>query len=225
MSIRTKITPNGNLLITADNAARRDLAEAFASGGYYQMEMVVNEDIELTFIPPEAIGALTDAPIIGEAVINDDGDYEGFGNVWWYPDYQVSDPWEELRRRGRVIFTLAPADDPAPRPMDAVSARVIAEMAKPRQEYRQNVRTVVSALIAGIKGRSMAAFVRSALLVAVVTSAAVERTNFQLDIGKCSVLVSERDDDTFYARIWPDKALHGPFRSIRAAVDYLGKDC
>lgn len=173
MTIRTKITPNGNLLITADNESRRELAEACAVGGYLRCEDHVAEYglAEYMLVPPEAIGALTDAPIIGEAVINDNGDYEVFGGVWWFPAYEAVDPWEQLRRKGRVVFTLAsdilPETQACPvMPLDAVAARVVAEMAAPRQECRRNVREAVSALIAGITGRSMVAFCRVTVVAA-----------------------------------------------------------
>jgi hypothetical protein len=53
-----------------------------------------------------------------------------------------------------------PASATAPRkPLDSVAARVVAEMAGPRQERHRNVRETVAALIAAIRGRSMAAFV------------------------------------------------------------------
>jgi len=114
-----KILANGNLLITASGAERSCLAAAYRDRDYYQAEMLVSEAFHeiLVFIRPENIGALTDAPIL-----TDDADYsdeamlaggpvpaEG-ANVWWFPDYAVCDPWEELKNRGRVVFTKAESE-------------------------------------------------------------------------------------------------------------------
>ena len=53
----------------------------------------------------EHIGALTSSPIIVKDLdIDDNGDFENVGKTWWYPDYQVSDPVEELLKHGYVIF-------------------------------------------------------------------------------------------------------------------------
>lgn len=109
--IRATRNTADNLVITADNESRHDLAEAYFAGGYARAEDYAVHDVcdnsDLMFIPPNAIGALTEAPIIGEAVVNDSGEYEVFGSIWWYPDYQVVDPWEQLKNKGRVVFTKA----------------------------------------------------------------------------------------------------------------------
>jgi hypothetical protein len=109
--IRTTRNAAGNLVITADNEGRRDLAEAYAAGGYDRAEMEVAESIvpnsELMFIPPEQVGALTGSPILGEAAWTDDGGMDVYGAVFWFPDYMVRDPWEELKNKGRVVFINA----------------------------------------------------------------------------------------------------------------------
>lgn len=64
------------------------------------------------WLAPEDIGALTDAPILSNCTsIEDDGTRvlhgEGCGGscgVFWFPDYQVTDPLEVLRDTGRVFF-------------------------------------------------------------------------------------------------------------------------
>lgn len=114
------ILPNGDLRITADNATRAGLAEAYRSGGYYEAESLMLEfmrngwnEMPLDIIPPENIGALTDAPILAEAEYPDDGGgpvpYPE-SPVWWFPDYCIIDPWEELKNKGRVIFDRAPME-------------------------------------------------------------------------------------------------------------------
>jgi hypothetical protein len=35
----------------------------------------------------------------------------GADHVWWFPDYMVLDPWEELARDGFVTFARAQADE------------------------------------------------------------------------------------------------------------------
>lgn len=113
-----RILPNGDLLLTADNAIRSGLAEAYRSGGYPEAESLVLEmlrngccQMHLDLIPPENIGALTDAPIVAEADYPDDGSgpvpYPD-SPVWWYPDYAIIDPWEQLKNKGRVVLTRAP---------------------------------------------------------------------------------------------------------------------
>ena len=58
-------------------------------------------------IAPEEIGALTDAPKLGWDVgYADDGQielHEG-SKVWWYPNYQVTDPMKELMDDREVLF-------------------------------------------------------------------------------------------------------------------------
>jgi len=107
-----KVLPNGNLLITAGNLARQGLADAYRDGGYAAAECFVGEYILPecgAFIPPENIGALTDSPIVClDADYPDDGigpiPHDGIP-VYWFPNYQVVDPWELLKNTGRVIFT------------------------------------------------------------------------------------------------------------------------
>ena len=118
--MRHVVQSDGSLLILADNADRSELADRYRSGGYPAAESAVAEMLHerLTFIPPENIGALTDAPIL-----TDDPDWSdetaAAGNipavhseslVWWYPNYMVSDPWESLRNHGRVVFSAAPKE-------------------------------------------------------------------------------------------------------------------
>ncbi|PAL23580.1 hypothetical protein [Sphingopyxis sp. GW247-27LB] len=109
--IAARITDAG-LLFTASNAGRADLASAAADGGYYRAESEVCENIGgngLEPVPPEMLG-LTDMPAFScgltwDAEENRAWDGEGCP-IWGFPDYQIRDPWAELRRRGRVIFPI-----------------------------------------------------------------------------------------------------------------------
>lgn len=107
--IQAKILKNGTLKITADNQGRADLKEAWNELEYYPTEDFITEELRLQsfeFVRPEWVGALTDSPIITDELgIADDGTADYMGDVWWYPNYMITDPWEELKNKGRVIFT------------------------------------------------------------------------------------------------------------------------
>lgn len=63
-------------------------------------------------VAPEAIGALTSAPIFtDELALADDGSVEHVGNIWWYPNYQVSHFAEVLLRDKEVFFHAAPENN------------------------------------------------------------------------------------------------------------------
>lgn len=104
--LNTYRTPGG-LKITAGNEARRELAEA---DGYWARESLVAEWLHeaFEFLRPEEIGALTDAPILGDCdtIERDEmGELTATGGpVWFFADYALLDPWEELKNRGRVTF-------------------------------------------------------------------------------------------------------------------------
>lgn len=60
-------------------------------------------------ISPEKIQALTEAPIIGHNIgWDDNGEVELYedSKIYWYPNYQMWDPWEELLKEGEVFFNL-----------------------------------------------------------------------------------------------------------------------
>lgn len=117
MTIRARIKGN-DLIITADNESRADLADAYRDrsnyGGCIKAEMLVGEGLheKWEFILPESVGALTDAPILCDC---DGLDYPDDGyltvredaTVAWFPNYMVTDPWVSLRNTGRVTFTIA----------------------------------------------------------------------------------------------------------------------
>lgn len=63
-------------------------------------------------VAAEWIGALTNGPILADQLdppVVPDG-----ANVWWFPNYQISDPLEVLLELGRVVFTKAPTMPEAP---------------------------------------------------------------------------------------------------------------
>lgn len=67
------------------------------------------------WIPPESIGALTDAPIISpNAYMTDDGEivFDGEPVLYWHERYQVEDPVAEWANGSSVAFDLARSDNP-----------------------------------------------------------------------------------------------------------------
>lgn len=113
MAMKTQILPSGDLLLTADNKSRSDLAY-WRRAGYQQAESAVADELRdnYEFVQPETIGALTSAPILCAAY---DMDYPDHGEpapiddakIYWFEPYQLIDPWEQLSRRGRVTFNAA----------------------------------------------------------------------------------------------------------------------
>jgi len=60
-----------------------------------------------SFVRPEDVGALTDAPIISEDVDTDDqGNVRNVGTVYWYPEYDVRDPVAQLLENGYIEFVI-----------------------------------------------------------------------------------------------------------------------
>ena len=74
------------------NAALYALLEDHLCGGW---EMV----------PPEDIGALTAAPILSDEMVRDDeGRVTEAGRVYWFPDYQVRDEIDDIRKDLVLLF-------------------------------------------------------------------------------------------------------------------------
>lgn len=101
--IRAEVQADGRLKITADNEGRKELAWCYVypDKGYQAAENEVAERLAengFLFCDPSNFGALTDSPIIA------DGQPDYAENIWWYPNYQITDPWQELKDRGRVFF-------------------------------------------------------------------------------------------------------------------------
>ena len=61
-----------------------------------------------SFVRPEDIGALTEAPILTEEIETDDqGHVQWVGSVYWFPQYDVLDPVAKLLENGYVDFVRA----------------------------------------------------------------------------------------------------------------------
>jgi hypothetical protein len=112
--INCKVQANGDLLVTADNEARNyirehiergywttfyELFEPFFTNGSYEPFDAGNAD---PFV------GLTSAPCIAEAICHpDEGPRKVDGRLWWFPNYMVCDPLDELKNKGRTVFALA----------------------------------------------------------------------------------------------------------------------
>ncbi len=80
-------------------------------------------------VSPEDIGALTEAPILGDDVNYDDhGNLEGTGNIYWYPNYQIRSYFEDLIEEGETFFERAADESPSyNEEMDKESSKKTAE--------------------------------------------------------------------------------------------------
>jgi hypothetical protein len=98
----------GNLVICCDRAMRRELKSL---GEEIQRDKHMCDIFEplvcngLSWVDPADIGALTDAPILSDDVIDDDGNYPDDARFFWFGDYQIRSPLTDLLRYGKVVFT------------------------------------------------------------------------------------------------------------------------
>lgn len=113
-----------------------------------------------SFLRPEDVGALTDAPILSEEVDTDEqGEVRSVGIVYWYPQYQVHDPVAQLLQEGYVEFAVssdgrkATAADPDIPPEDRKYAVSLLQLARqergdlPEGDQQSVAYVVLSALI------------------------------------------------------------------------------
>lgn len=109
--MRYSITKHGDLEITVTrderNHLKADKDDANFLSDAYMTDFfeVMTANSELEWIAPEAIGALTDAPILG--VVRYDGNGGEVYKVWWYPNYMVRSPVQDLLEDGVCIFQKA----------------------------------------------------------------------------------------------------------------------
>ncbi len=101
--------PNGNLRIVLLEDQRASVEEIAASEISADSKLAQVIEWQLgngwSFVRPEDIGALTEAPILTEEIDTDDqGNVLSVGTVYWYPQYDVSDPVAKLLENGYVDF-------------------------------------------------------------------------------------------------------------------------
>src|SRR5260221_678367 len=100
---------NGNLRIKLLEEARADVQEMASKELDADSKLAQVIEWQLangwSFVRPEDVGALTDAPIITEDIDTDDqGNVRNVGTVYWYPQYDVRDPVTQLLENGYVEF-------------------------------------------------------------------------------------------------------------------------
>jgi hypothetical protein len=100
---------NGNVRIVLLQEAKDDVQEIASQE--VDADSKLSETIEWqlcngwSLVRPEEIGALTDAPILSEEIEHDDqGNVLKVGMVYWYPQYEVLDPVEQLLENGYIEF-------------------------------------------------------------------------------------------------------------------------
>lgn len=116
MTLTAKILPNGDLLTTADNETRNEIAEFMSSG---RNRWTILADIfepyscNGSFTPFDASDGnpfvgLTSAPCVAECLnYEDSGDRTIDGRFWYSPDYCLINELEQLKNRGRFVWSLA----------------------------------------------------------------------------------------------------------------------
>ncbi len=104
-------TPDGNLAICLNPSGRRHFPDIQNQRDALGINAALHALLEdhlcgrWEMVPPEAIGALTAAPILSDEIVRDDeGRVTEAGRVYWYPDYQVSDEIEEIRQKLVLLF-------------------------------------------------------------------------------------------------------------------------
>ena len=112
--MRYETTKSGDLLLLATNEERSEIASLLRDRGIREADRFIRECLTgiLYFVPPENICALTGAPILTEYCnTSDDRNLAPYpdAGLWWFPDYMLSCPWEQLAWRGRVLFRNARA--------------------------------------------------------------------------------------------------------------------
>ena len=108
---------SAGLVFTVGGKYQEELKEAVEAGtGMRAFDDIIDalqSNGDLESIQPEEIGALTSAPIVGRVERDDQGNILKVDEVYWFPDYQIKDPVEELAANGTVTFPKAPADTAA----------------------------------------------------------------------------------------------------------------
>jgi len=104
-------TDEGNLEIVLSEEGRAEFEQIEQIRQALATDAALAELLEDHFgngweiVLPEEIGALTSAPILSDEITRDDcGRVEDVGIVYWYPEYQVTDEIEELRKGLVLLF-------------------------------------------------------------------------------------------------------------------------
>jgi len=108
------VLPNGNLCIELTDEGKEEIEDLWSNHPEWNDYDILRELIEhqlcngWSWLNPEDVGALTEAPILSDgASYDDDGAMEVYGKVWWYPNYMVDELSVVLHDDGKLIFELA----------------------------------------------------------------------------------------------------------------------
>lgn len=115
---------NGNLLIQLSETGKTELPkllERYTKQEYYSFFIDLFDEGAGTSsifgngydfvcdITKGHLGLLTDSIVLGYDSLTDEETEEiiDYDKLWWFPDYQIVCPINELLTKGQVIFTLA----------------------------------------------------------------------------------------------------------------------
>ena len=97
-------TDDGNLNILLTQTGRATFSDIELERNQYGTLAALHALLEdhlangWELVPPQDIGALTDAPILSDQIErNDEGDVMHAGRVYWYPQYAVEDEIAEIK--------------------------------------------------------------------------------------------------------------------------------
>jgi hypothetical protein len=102
------------LRLTLTPAGRHELRSRLDAGDSISTDSTLYDMLEdhlsngWEWIRPEEIGALTSAPILSDESSRDEqGLLTEVGAIYWFPNYQVLSPTEQLLKHGQVEFDKA----------------------------------------------------------------------------------------------------------------------
>ena len=104
------ILDNGDIRFDlTEDFERQEIAEDLEDHGIAYMEGEIFSSYfcnwSFEWVSPEEIGALTDAPIFGEVQRDDrTDDITKVYSMWWYPNYAIRSPIDDLIRDTFTVF-------------------------------------------------------------------------------------------------------------------------
>lgn len=117
MEVAVVVNTVGNLVIAVDQEGRELIEELIEQGTHDEVgilrELMESHWTNGSYEPFDAGQAnpfvgLTDAPCIAECMNHeDDGTRTIEGRFWYYPEYMIKSPLQELVRNGQVTFQVA----------------------------------------------------------------------------------------------------------------------
>ena len=105
-----EIASNGNLIFKLTASGLAEINEAQADGKNIHADDFFLTIVEcplcngLSIVPPEDIGAFTSSLIFSDSSKDDEDKWPNDMKVWWYPNYQVRSPVEDLLEYGHCEF-------------------------------------------------------------------------------------------------------------------------